>query len=206
MISRVSGKLAEVSEGDVEIDVGGIGYTVFIPPSTCATLRTMIGQPVTLFTIYDIGGSGMGGNLTPRLVGFLDPEEREFYEMLKTVNGMGPLRALRALVQPPRKIARAIEDGDVRFLRQLPEVGPRTADKIVAELKGKLERFALGEPSLAAGEREEAAMSPFKAEALTVLMNTGMSRTEALTKIEHAVRRNPKIETTEALIAEAFRQ
>ena len=96
------------------------------------TLRTMMDQAVTLYTVHDIEGGLGGGALSPRLVGFLDPEEREFYEMLKTVKGFGPVKALRALVLPPRRIARAIEDGDAATLRGLPEIGPRTADKIVA--------------------------------------------------------------------------
>jgi len=203
VISRITGQLAQVHDGAVEVDVHGIGYTVLVAPSASASLRGMIDQPVTLHTVYDIEGGGGGGNLSPRLVGFLDPEERKFYEKLKTVKGFGAMKALRALVVAPRKIARAIEDGDTAMLRRLPEVGARTADKIVAELKGKLEHFALGEPSR---EEQPEEMPAFKADAIDVLVTAGMSRTEALTKIEHALRQSPSIETTEELVSEAFRQ
>lgn len=205
MIRRITGTLVQVNAGEVEIDVQGIGYCVFVAPSAAPVLRNLTGQSVTLYTLYDISGSSAGGTLTPRLVGFLDPEEREFYEQLRRVDGMGPIKALRVLVQSPRKIARAIEDGDVRLLRQLPEVGARTADKIVAELKGKVGRFAAGEPSVESGV-EGAAMPEFKREALAVLTGTGMSRTEALMKIERALQRRPDIENSGELIAEAFRQ
>jgi len=203
MISRVTGKLIAVNETSAEVDVSGIGYAMLITPSACASMRSMIGEVVTLYCVYYIEGSGIGGNMTPRLVGFLDPEEREFFEMLKTVKGMGARKALRAMTVPFRKISRAIEDGDTATLRRLPEVGARTADKIVAELHGKMQRFALGEPSQL---RETEEMPAFKSDAVAVLTNTGMSRAEALTKVDHALRRAPEIETTEELLSEAFRQ
>ncbi|MGH9355470.1 MAG: helix-hairpin-helix domain-containing protein, partial [Terriglobia bacterium] len=90
-------------------------------------------NPLTIYTIYYIDGAVGGGHLTPRLVGFLDPLDREFFEAFTTVPGVGFMRALKCLVRPINEIARAIESGDTGFLKELPFVGAKTAERIVTE-------------------------------------------------------------------------
>src|SRR5713226_10783490 len=100
-------------------------------------------NPLTLYTIDYIDGGLGGGHLTPKLVGFLDPLDREFFEAFTTVPGVGFMKALKCLVQPLKDIALAIERGDTMFLKELPGIGPKMADRVVSELRGKMAKFAL---------------------------------------------------------------
>ena len=83
------------------------------------------------------------GNLIPRLVGFLNQSDLEFFSMLTTVQGLSVKRSLKALTIPVKEMARAIELKNVSILKKLPEIGGKTAEKIIMELKGKVAKFAL---------------------------------------------------------------
>jgi Holliday junction resolvasome RuvABC DNA-binding subunit len=85
----------------------------------------------TLYTIYYIDGAVAGSHLTPRLVGFLDPLDREFFETFTTVPGVGFMCTLKCLVRPMNEIAGAIERGDEAWLKELPFVGAKTAQRMV---------------------------------------------------------------------------
>src|SRR5262245_65553114 len=97
---------------------------------------------MTFHTLMYLQGDGSGGNIEPRLIGFLRPADKKFFEKFITVKGIGPRKALKALALPVGEIAQAIESKDARFLTQLPEIGKRTAEQIVAELSGKVQDFA----------------------------------------------------------------
>ena len=97
---------------------------------------------MTFHTIFYLEGDASGGNLEPRLIGFLRREDKRFFEKFITVKGIGPKKALKALIYPAGEIAQAIESKDTRFLRQLPSIGNRMAEQIVAELAGKVKEFA----------------------------------------------------------------
>ena len=128
-------------------------------PRACATCRkSQRRNPLTLYTIYYIDGGLGGGHLTPKLVGFLDPLDREFFEAFTTVPGVGFMKALKCLIQPINEIARAIERGDTVFLKELPFVGTKIAERIVMELRGKMAKFALApaEEPLSIDEKEPA--------------------------------------------------
>ena len=86
-------------------------------------------NPLTLYTIYYIDGGLAGGHLTPKLVGFLDPLDREFFETFTKVPGVGFMRALKCLVRPLNEIALAIERGDTQMLKEMPYIGTKTAER-----------------------------------------------------------------------------
>jgi len=131
-----------------------------------------------------------GGNLIPRMVGFLTSAERDFFTRFISVKGMGIKKGLRALNIPIANIAAAIENGDEKTLLSLPAVGKRMAQQIIAELKGKLQAFAAGaEPA----GTTRAEFSPFQAEALEILIAWGEKRNEIMELIELACqRRSPR--------------
>ncbi len=81
--------------------------------------------------------------MIPRLVGFLSPIEREFFEIFCSVDGVGVRKALRAMVGPVRELARTIQDQDVKMLATYPGIGEATAERIVAKLRRKVGKFAL---------------------------------------------------------------
>ncbi len=85
----------------------------------------------------------MVSRLVPRLVGFLSPIDREFFEIFCSVDGVGVRKALRAMVRPVRELARTIQDQDVKVLATFPGIGEATAERIVAKLRRKVGKFAL---------------------------------------------------------------
>ena len=179
-------------------------YEVFVPSGIASRLRHMPESerrnPLTLYTIYYIDGGLGGGHLTPKLVGFLDPLDREFFEAFTTVPGVGFMKALKCLIQPVNEIARAIERGDTLFLKELPFVGTKTAERIVMELRGKMAKFALApaEAPLSIDEKEPA--SELKIEAQQVLEQLEFSRGEAQRMVAEILSRNKSVKTIEEFL------
>ena len=136
------------------------------------------------------------------MVGFLSVDEKDFFTRFISVKGIGIKKGLRLLSIPIATIAAAIENGDDRTLRQLPGVGKRMAQQIIAELKGKLQTFAAGAESV---RPTEAMFKPFQAEALEILIAWGERRSEAMELIELACKRHPDIKSAEELVPLVYR-
>jgi Holliday junction DNA helicase RuvA len=85
----------------------------------------------------------MGGRMNPRLVGFLSPIDREFFDIFCSVDGVGVRKALRGMVRPVRELARLIQDQDVKMLATFPGIGEALAERIVAKLRRKVGKFGL---------------------------------------------------------------
>lgn len=204
MISRVTGKLIQLREDRATVEQNGIAYDLLIPSGIVHRLRGMRGREVTFYTFHYLEG-GMGvSNPIPRLAGFTNDIEREFFEKLITVQGMGIRVALKALSVPVQSIARAIETKDVAALVSLPGVGRRTAEKIIAELNGKLAKFAL----LRDDEeiREPTHEPDFKDEVVEVLLQLGYSQAESEVLLRRALSSDAHADTAEDLIREIFKQ
>ena len=143
MIVKITGKLVALFDARAILEVGAFEYEALIPEYTRRQLQTELQNKVSLHTIDYIDGNPTQGRLTPRLIGFLTEVEREFFELFCSVDGVGSKKALRAMIRPVREIASAIEEQDVKFLSQLPGIGPATAERIVAKLRRKVPKFAL---------------------------------------------------------------
>jgi Holliday junction DNA helicase RuvA len=189
--------------------VNSLCYEVFVPSGIASRLRQLPEQdrpnPVTIYTINYIDGAVGGGHLTPKLVGFLDPLDREFFEIFTTVPGVGFMKALKCLVRPINEIALAVERGDAAFLEELPFVGKKTAERIVTELRGKMAKFALAhsEEPLAV-ERESA--GELKQEALQVLTQLEYSRAEAQRIVDQTFAHHKNLKTVEDFLRKVFEQ
>ena len=200
MIARIAGRLEEVSSASAVIDTGsGLWYEVFIPACNVDRLSRRIGQDVVLHTIHYLEGDASHGAQTPRLVGFASLEERDFFRLFTTVKGIGVRKALRALVRPVAEVAAAIQAKDAKMLVALPEIGRRTAESIIAELHGKVERFA-GPPV-----PPERKMSEAAEEALAVLVQLGERRADAAALIERVLAAAPELTSPQAVIQHAYR-
>lgn len=131
----------------------GLGYEVLLPAFLADRLRARgdaVGQPLRLFTLQYLEGVNQGSSFIPRLIGFASTHEREFFDLLTSVKGLGNKRALRAMAVEPSSIARAIAERNSAFLKSLPEIGPKLAELIVHELKNKADRFVLSPAATAA--------------------------------------------------------
>jgi holliday junction DNA helicase RuvA len=203
MIAFLKGRVMRRGDDMLVIECGGVGYEVRLP----AFMRDLVhadpqrfGDTVELHISYHVSAN----QPRPLLVGFLREIEQEFFEAFITVDGVGPTKAIRAISHPVEQVADAIERKDIAFLRRLPGIGERTAQKIVAALHGKMGKYALlrTEPLQAVPEPEIG----FRDEVIQVLTGQlGHRGPEARRMVDEALRRNPAIASAEALFQEVYR-
>ena len=204
MITRITGTLAELGEGAAYLDVGPIEHEVLVPEFVRRQLQPHLGEPVTLRTIEYLEGNPQKGRLTPRLIGFQSIAEREFFELVCSVDGVGVKKALRAMVRPVREVATSIEEQDLRQLATLPGVGPAMAERIVAKLRRKMTRFALiAERDLPDGTPGR---SDVTRETVEALVSLGHHAGDARRLVDEAVDAGAKTDKVETLLAEIYRR
>jgi holliday junction DNA helicase RuvA len=207
MISRVRGAIERVGENRAEVRCGELCYEVLLPAYLETALRLKTGETVELFVHHYLEGGVGGAPLVPRLVGFLNESERAFYLCLLKVPGLGAKSVLKLLVSSPGDMARAIEQEDRGTLSHLPGVGRRTADKIIAELKGKLSGFAFAGgagPAMAAGG--PVSWNEAEDDAVRVLVQLAYKPSEAEQLIRTVKRKSPELASAEALVQAVLKQ
>ena len=151
MIVKLSGKLDYVGDDCVHVTLGDLTHELLVPAADIPFLQTKVGQNVTFFTVEYIEGNASFGQLAPKMLGFLRVQDRAFFDLFTTVKGIGTRKALRALAISTGDIARAIALKDTRKLSSLPTIGKRMAETIVAELHGKVDKYAGGATDGAGG-------------------------------------------------------
>src|SRR5687768_4527562 len=204
MISALTGELRRVDEDRIHLQVGPMLCELLVPASDVVLLHAAVGDEITFHTVLYVEGDASGGNLEPRLLGFLRIDDKRFFQKFITVKGIGPKKALRALIYPAGEIAQAIESKDTRFLKGLPQIGNRMAEQIVAELSGKVgefatvsmdERAALGLPSRSTSEED----------AIAALLALGERRADAEHLLDRAKQHNANLKTTNDYVREMLR-
>ena len=143
MIRYIEGRLFKKEEDRIVVLANGMGYEILLPAIVRQTFASKRagedGEIVKLFIYYH----QTERQPKPMLIGFNVEPEKEFFEKFITVEDIGPPTAVKALILPIPRIARAIEERDSKTLERLKGVGKRTADKIIATLHGKVGKFAL---------------------------------------------------------------
>lgn len=130
MIAHLRGRVAARRSGAVVVDVGGVGYLVYVPETARLPAR---GEPVELHTSLQVRDDSM------TLYGFVEPGARELFEALLAASGVGPKLALAALsTHRPGALREAIAAGDTDSLQLIPGVGRKVAQRLVLELKERL--------------------------------------------------------------------
>ena len=206
MITKITGQLVELRENLATIGVGAFEYEVFVSDFTHRHLQLEVDNEVSLFTIEFIDGNPQkGGRMTPRLVGFDSIIEKQFFELFCSVPGLGVKKALRATVRPVRDIANAIEQQDVKTLTTLPGIGPAMAEKIVAQLRRKMAKFAL----LVQHEEVDQAMDIERSiveETYQILVALGHSESDARKLLDIPIASKKKYKDVEALLQAVYEQ
>jgi Holliday junction DNA helicase RuvA len=201
MIARIQGRVESVSETAAIISVGDISYEVLTPAVDIPHLQRHIGQRISFVTLHYMEGNASFGQLTPRLIGFIRQQDKDFFEQFITVKGIGPRRALRALTQPVDRIAAAINQKDSRFLTSLPEIGKRTAEQVIAELSGKVDQFA----GAAGGVAAPPARSDQQTAAIEAMISLGERAAEAENWVDRACRAAPSLADSASIMKAAYR-
>ncbi len=202
MITKVSGRLLAVRNDAITLGVGPYEHEVLICEFARRQLQHQLGAEISLHTIEYIDGNPTQGRLVPRLVGFLNEAEREFFALFCSVDGVGTRKALCAMVRPVQEVAALIEDQDAKGLSGLPGIGPATAERIIAKLRRKVPKFALlitehFDDDLAA-ERDLAA------EVFDILRSLGHSESDARRLIEAALASSKKFKDAEDMIGQVY--
>ncbi len=201
MIARLSGRLEHLADGAALVDLGaGLWYELLVPACDVERLSRRVGQDVVLHTIHYIEGDPSRGSMAPKLIGFSAEADRDFFRTFTKVKGIGVRTALAALVRPIAEIASAIQAKDAKMLTVLPGIGARTAERIVAELHGKVEQFA--GPAAPAGEAE---LPEAGAEAIAVLVQLGERRADAVALVERVLAVAPDSDSPETILQHAYK-
>jgi Holliday junction DNA helicase RuvA len=198
MITKITGLPVSVIGDVLTLAVGAFEYEVLIPEFARRQLQEKLGREVSLHTIEYLEGNAMQGRLVPRLVGFLSPIEREFFEMFCEVDGVGVKKALRAMVRPVQEVATLIEEQDAKGLATLPGIGPATAERVIAKLRRRVPKFALlvarDLPPEAEIERD------LLSEAFEVLRALGHTEVESRKLLDGALDKKQKYKDVDALL------
>lgn len=204
MITRISGVLTRLGEAEAWLDVGPFEYEVFVPEFVRRQLQADVGQSISLRTLEYLEGNPQQGRLTPRMIGFLNDVEREFFEMICSVDGMGVKKTLRSMVRPVRDIAHAIEEQNVKELSLLPGIGPAMAERIVAKLRRKMAKFAL----MVARDlpADLSADRTILNDAFDALLSLGYNAVEAREKLDQVCVGKTKFKNVEDVILAIYQQ
>jgi Holliday junction DNA helicase RuvA len=204
LITKITGKLLSLGDDHATLGVEAFEYEVRIPEFTRRQLQQKIGQAVSLHTIDYLEGNPAQGRLTPRLIGFLSEIEREFFELICSVDGVGVKKALRAMVRPVPEVAIAIEEQDAKLLSSLPGVGAALAERIIAKLRRKVPKFAL----LIAREQPPAAEVERSVvdETFEVLRSLGHSESDARRLLDAVLKAKKKYSDVESLLQAVYQQ
>ncbi len=181
MISFVRGPVAALSLAQAVIDVNGVGMLVHATPKTLGELR--LGEEATLTTAMIVREDSM------TLYGFADQGEREVFETLLSVSGIGPRLALAVLsVLEPETIRHGVANGDAKVFTKVPGVGPKVAGRVILELKGKLlPTGATATPPQAAPAME------WKDQVVAAMTSLGWNERDALKAIDATVAGEPEL-------------
>lgn len=191
MIGSLAGALSEKHPERVLVEVGGVGYELRVPLSTYLALPN-VGEPVRLRVHTYVREEALS------LFGFLTDAERAAFVVLLGVSKVGPRVALAILSGvAPRELARAVQDHDVSALRGIPGVGAKTAERILLELRGKVDALAQAPVAASPARTED--------ETLSALVNLGYARPQAERAVRAARKVLPADAALESLIREALR-
>ena len=199
MIGYIEGVILQKNDDRILILANQIGYEVLLPTIVMDSLKERkVGDAVSLFIYFHQTEK----QPKPVLIGFNTDEEKEFFQRLITVEDIGPMKAAKALTVPVHDIARAVEANDIDKLQELKGIGKRTAQKMIASLAGKLDKFVLsemtpGRPKLKQDELIQPVMD-------ILVEQLGIKPVDAKRRVSETLSLNPSILTPEELLEEVF--
>jgi len=203
VIRYIEGSLLKKEDDRIVVLANGVGYEILLPPVVRRSFNGIRagddGEMVRLHISYQQSER----QPKPLLIGFNHEPEKEFFEKFITVGDIGPMTAAKAMMVNVSDIATAIENRDVAVIRRLKGVGPRTAEKIIAALHGKVGKFALMREGRVPTGQETQDLSSQVEDVL--VRDLGHRAPEARRMVMEAIKRNPAISTPEELFEEVYR-
>lgn len=177
MIAQLSGTLAQKMPGEVVVDVGGVGYQIYIPLSVFYSMPE-IGAPVSLYIHTHLREDAL------QLFGFQEPRDKQIFMLLNGVAGIGPKLAVNILSGiSTDELAQAIRDGDQLRLVSIPGVGRKLAERMLVELRDKLTALRTQPTESAASGKGPQLMQ----DAVSALVNLGYRQAEVEKNVRDAL-------------------
>ena len=207
MIGYLEGTLLHFESDGILLRVGNIGYEILLNPQMVEKVVSQ-GANEGIISLY-IYYHQTERQPKPVLIGFESIEDKEFFQTFITVSAIGPMKAIKAMTRSTSEIAGAIEKKDVTFLTSLSGIGKRTAEKIIATLHGKVERFAAesGDRKQSEGDALTVEMQNIGQQVEDVLVEQlGHSPSSARRMVKEAFERNNTMSTPEDLFDEIFQE
>jgi holliday junction DNA helicase RuvA len=216
MITHLQGRLAGVDSAglSIELEVAGVSYSVLVPLFLWPEVQQAAGEAdlddpaqrpeLGMHIFYHVTTN----NPVPLLVGFFRRAEREFFRKFTLVEGIGPLKAAKAMNVSVSVIARAIEQDDRATLAKLPGIGPRAADKAIATLRGKVTAEAAMQDAAISEPVEPARIEQNRAieDAVAAVVALGYQRLEAKRWVAEALESDPDLASVEDLTLAVLRR
>ena len=194
MIAYISGTLAQKIPGEAVVDVGGVGYQVFIPLNVFYRLPE-IGGSVSLQIYTHVREDAL------QLFGFQDLAEKQLFLLLVGVSGIGPKLAINILSGiAAEELSRALKEGDQVRLVAIPGVGKKLAERMIVELRDKFATLAPAGPENARAE----IASQLLLDAVSALVNLGYKRPEAEKMVREVLKRGER--SLETVLKETLRR
>ena len=202
MISYIRGELCDIEEQKAIVDVNGVGYGIYMPQQALSLLPPM-GQQVKIHTNLNIREDAM------QLFGFLTKEDLNVFRLLIGVNGIGPKAGLNILsCLSPDELRFAVLSGDAKAISATPGIGKKTAEKLILELKDKLNIEDMLEHAAHGGDSEDlasgtdTASNTMQAEAVQALTALGYGSAESLRAVKKS---SPECSSVEDILKEALK-
>ena len=202
MISYIRGELCDIEEQKAIVDVNGVGYGIYMPQQALSLLPPM-GQQVKIHTYLNIREDAM------LLFGFLTKEDLNVFRLLIGVNGIGPKAGLNILsCLSPDELRFAVLSGDAKAISATPGIGKKTAEKLILELKDKLNIEDMLEHAAHGGDSEDlasgtdTASNTMQAEAVQALTALGYGSAESLRAVKKS---SPECSSVEDILKEALK-
>lgn len=202
MISYIRGELCNIEEQKAIVDVNGVGYGIYMPQQALSLLPPM-GQQVKIHTYLNIREDAM------QLFGFLTKEDLNVFRLLIGVNGIGPKAGLNILsCLSPDELRFAVLSGDAKAISATPGIGKKTAEKLILELKDKLNIEDMLEHAAHGGDSEDlasgtdTASNTMQAEAVQALTALGYGSAESLRAVKKS---SPECSSVEDILKEALK-
>ncbi len=176
IFETIRGKITHIAPEYVALETGGIGYKIFIPLNLY-TKGLKLSEELTLFISHVVREDSQ------KLFGFLAREERNFFEKLCTISGVGPKTALAMIGHMENaQLKSAIEMGNASLLSKIPGIGKKTAERIIVDLADTMHKWRLDQK-----DQGEHLCSDVALDALQTLINLGYNRSQAQKAVTHVL-------------------
>lgn len=186
MIATLNGMISEKLSEQVVLDVGGVGYGLYVTTEDQSTLEA--GKDSKLYVYEHIREN------THDLFGFVSLDTKKLFELLLEVNGVGPKMALNMLsIGPADRVKQAIAGGDVKYIQQASGVGKRVAERVVVDLKDKVGLVSVDIESTGLLQADSQLLQDEAVEALVSLGYTAQDAVKALQDIDETLKTQERI-------------